>query len=214
MLVGLFVVGLIVIITACRDLLRHRLRSMTRGVAATLVVVLSLGLIWISGWGLEKVGEELTLSGGIEQLRSLGEESAIGRAAYLQDARADSMTDVIRILPLRIGYFMFAPTIWMAKTPLDLLGVIDGMFYVVLVWCLFRSRKYIWGNILARNILFIVLVIVTIFAMATSNYGTAIRHRAKVAPVLISLLVLSPLSRHRRIDFKSDGVSDGNNTEG
>jgi hypothetical protein len=214
MLGGLLAVGFIVMVMVCRHLLRNQARSLVRAVVATLAVSLSIVLIWISGWGLEKVGNELTLSVGIERIRDLGEESAIGRAAYLQNVKIDSVTDAVWILPQRVGYFLFAPTIWMVQTSLDLLGVIDGLFYVVLAWCLFLSRRYIWENVLARYLLVIALVVLTIFAMATSNYGTAIRHRAKIAPILISLIVITPITRYRRNDLRYSRVNYGNSAQG
>ena len=115
------------------------------------------------------------------------EVAARDRAVYLQGMKMYTMFDVFWQTPIRVIYFLFTPFPWMIKQFIDLFGLVDALLYVWLVVCLWKLRRFVFQNSNAKVLGLFILAGITVFAIATSNYGTALRHRAKFAPLLIAL---------------------------
>jgi hypothetical protein len=119
---------------------------------------------------------------------SLGQHQvnvAEGRTAYLADLTTQSITDVVWQTPIRVIYFLFAPFPWMVRETVDIFGFVDALLYAGLVLLMLINWKNILGNPPARVAVLFLAVGLFVFALGTSNYGTAIRHRAKFAPLMI-----------------------------
>ncbi|HUR60848.1 MAG TPA: glycosyltransferase family 39 protein [Candidatus Thermoplasmatota archaeon] len=150
-------------------------------VGASFVVIAVALTIALTGAGLEKLQ---LLDKGLDDLQ---EGKARDRAAYLSGVTLQKPTDFIWQPPLRLAHFFFAPFPWQIQNMLDVLGALDAMFYLYLAYTIVSAKSGLRRNSVALLISVLVLVTVLAFSMATSNYGAAIRHRAKFAFLLLAI---------------------------
>jgi len=138
---------------------------------------------------------------------SLGQQQvnvAVGRAAYLTDLTMQSTMDVVWQTPIRIVYFLFTPFPWMVREAADIFGFVDALLYTGLALLILRNWKNIRGNSLARVAVLFLAVGLIVFALGTSNYGTAIRHRAKFAPLLIVVAAVALVAQKQGPGIKAE----------
>lgn len=118
---------------------------------------------------------------------------AQGGAAYLTGLSVNSPVDILWQAPIRVAYFLFSPFPWDIRSPSHIFGLVDALLYLTLTILLFRFRKELMANPAVMIVLGILLALALVYAYGTSNFGTAMRHRAKfyvaivlvVAPVLL-----------------------------
>lgn len=113
--------------------------------------------------------------------------SSRDRAAYLTDLVPKNRFDILLQTPIRVGYLFFAPFPVHIKNSVDVAGFLDAMLYLFLFVLFFRG---IWmlgkrNKIYPFLFLFILGLFSVPFAWGTSNYGTGLRHRQKIAFLLI-----------------------------
>ena len=101
--------------------------------------------------------------------------------------------------PIRIVYFVFSPFPWNIKNFNQLIGLLDSLLYMIIVFLAWRNRKYIWEDHALRAILLILSSYIFVFGLSVGNFGTAIRHRSK----FVFLLLLLIASKIPQISFKS-----------
>ncbi|WP_310377794.1 hypothetical protein [Flavobacterium sp.] len=125
-----------------------------------------------------------------EKYQSNSEE---GGSTYLKNYKISSAVDFITLVPLKLIYFIFSPMPYDVRGIGDLTAIlIDSSFYYFLIYKTIRSRKLICNNFfrIFPKIFFILFLIVSLgFAIGTENTGTAMRHRAKIFPALIMVVV-------------------------
>ena len=167
------------------------IRDNLRPLVLFVVMAATLGVLQFSlrtGVGLEKLSG-LLHEFDIDTIASWQAYAARGRGAYLSGVEMDVWLDLAWNLPLRVVYFLGSPFIWMVSQFRDLLGLLDALviLYMALRITLdIRQRRFLTiGAYLALAL--VVAGIVAVFALGTSNYGTAFRHRAKVFPWLLLL---------------------------
>lgn len=137
---------------------------------------------------------------------SLGEglqTAARSRAAYLENLTISSPLDVLWQLPIRMVYFLLTPFPWMWSAFVDAFGVLDLSVYLVMLVICYRGRR-VWMN--SRELSSILLCFVTcvaVFSFGTSNYGTAIRHRAKFMPMLAIVAVVTWTRRQQEFAYRA-----------
>lgn len=189
---GMFVFGSTFGITLKR-LLVGRLR-IPAFVTVFLIVAAAVagGIAMGQSFRLSSIGNIMNVD--VEVVASMAQSRAEGEAAYLEDVYPTSLLDVTWQAPLRIGYFLFSPLPWHIGSVSHALALVDVAFYVVTFWGLWRSRFFIRNNRGALAALFLLAVSMSAFAVVTSNFGTAMRHRAKFLPVLAALWA-APLIR-------------------
>lgn len=114
---------------------------------------------------------------------------AEGGAAYLVGFTPSSILDILLQSPVRMVYFLLAPFPWMISSPGQILGLIDALLYLVLVFYSIRGLKYLkkYNNPAFWAIILMLLIIIGTFAWGVSNFGTAIRHRQKIVPLIIAV---------------------------
>jgi hypothetical protein len=157
---------------------------------AILPYALTVTFIVSTGMGLEKLRGGLT-EFGAESIGAAQERAAVSRAAYLQGMPIRSPIDVVWQLPIRAAYFLFAPFPWMVHSATDIIGFMDGACYLMLCFLIFRRRSELRRYPTSRFYLAILCGAITVFALGTSNYGTALRHRAKLVPLIFVLYTLT-----------------------
>lgn len=120
-----------------------------------------------------------------------------GGSAYLQGYEINSLRDVALYAPLKLIYFFFSPAPWDIRNINDVIALLlDALIYSYFFIQLFKKVRNIdWRepkNQLFISLLFAVLITGLIFALGTSNAGTALRHRYKILVVII-LAVFVPI---------------------
>jgi hypothetical protein len=123
-----------------------------------------------------------------EYLRGSLSYATRGRAAYLVNLMPSSMLDVFLQTPIRVVYLLFAPFPWDVRTTGDVVAAIDALLYLALILEILRvMRRRQWkGPIWLASLAILCLFLVT-FAWGTSNFGTGVRHRHKIAWLLVVL---------------------------
>ena len=123
----------------------------------------------------------------LEHLQAYVADRRFGRTHYLEGFVPESYLDLVWHTPVRLLFFMFTPFPWMIDTIGDLLVMLDVLVYITLLYYSFKGLKKIFKfrKIETICLVFIVFSIATMYSWGTVNYGTAWRHRAKLAPFLI-----------------------------
>ena len=110
-----------------------------------------------------------------------------GPAAYPSWIMAENITEYISLLVPKLFYFLFSPFPWDVTKLKHLLGMLDGVFYLILCISIFSYRKYIKSNPRALILLLFLIFLSLIFTVAVGNFGTGLRHRSKLVPIIIIL---------------------------
>jgi hypothetical protein len=129
----------------------------------------------------------------IDSYQSSSEASEEAGSTYLKNYEISSVFDFIIIIPIRLIYFIFSPMPYDVRGIGDISAIIiDSSFFYFLFFKIIRNRKFIKNNYfrIFPKIFFILFLLVSIvFSIGTGNAGTAMRHRAKIYPALIMVLV-------------------------
>lgn len=183
---------------------RGRVKVYAVNMVAALVLVGAIYVVNETGYGLGKFGG--SLDEALEQFEQQEQSGTLGGAAYPEWMRVrGGLSDAWKI-PVRFVTFLFSPLIpFMVRSGGHLLGVVDAALYLYLFWLLYRH----WGAI-RRNrpvvvLLVVLLALCLVYALGVSNFGTAIRHRAKMSPILLILAAGLPAlfgRRRRWLDTK------------
>ena len=116
-----------------------------------------------------------------------------GGSNYLTNYKINTIFDFITLVPLKIIYFIFSPMPYDIRGVGDLVAiVIDSSFYYFLLYKIIRGRKHMTDtyNKIFPKIFFTLFLIVSLgFALGTQNTGTAMRHRSKIFPALLMVVV-------------------------
>ena len=113
----------------------------------------------------------------------------INDAAFPEWTIPKTSFEFIYKAPIRIIYFLFSPFPWEVDKISHILGLIDGIFYLILFILIIKNFKPIWNNKILRIIFIILLSYLLIYGLSTGNFGTGIRHRTKFI-FLVILIVL------------------------
>ena len=103
-----------------------------------------------------------------------------GSAAYPYFFVTESVSEFLLLLPLKIVYFLFSPFLWDINKPIHILGYIDGLLISFATLIMLININKILKNRSNRIIIFSLIFIVLTYAIVTSNFGTALRHRSKI----------------------------------
>ena len=176
--------------------LRVSLQSVTirdnlRPLALLVVIATAIGVLQFSlrtGVGLEKVWG-IIRDFDIDFIAIWQASTARGRGAYLSGVAIETWFDLIWNIPLRVLFFLGSPFIWMVSQFRDVLGLLDALAFLYVAFRITRDimKRRLLTNDVYLSVLLVVAGIVVLFALATSNYGTAFRHRAKIFPWLLLL---------------------------
>lgn len=169
-----------------------RPRMVTVAAAVAIAAVL-VAVALQTGAGIDKF-RKIIDEGSTQQLGSYGAE---GGSRYLEEVSISGWGDVVAQAPLRTAYFLFGPFPWTIRSPHHVIGAVDAAFYIVAVLLVLRKRREIWARPDGRAVLIVSIILSVVYAMGTANFGTAIRHRVKEAPILLALAMLERVPRTR-----------------
>lgn len=211
MIVGAVMFLLIIWLDAIRRVARELLlRGRVNLKSAVLAVLIGFGLasFFLGGVNVPKLGA-FDQAINIEHLLHKIEERTIGSdrtegASYPQWAKPSTPIELIYKGPIRVVYFIFSPFPWDIRKATQLIGLLDSLLYMTLVYLIWRNRKAIWEDRASRSILLVLIVYLLVFGLVIGNYGTAIRHRSKFVGALIVLAAptLSKIIFSRKKDNK------------
>jgi len=151
-----------------------------------IFLVAFLFFIGTQDFNFNKIGK-LSSVFNIELLQDRLTRRQTGSAQY-PDYLNFTAGDAVVKIPIRVMYFLFSPTPFDIKSFKDAFGLFDALIYLVFMALLFKNRKLILSRPELRVVLYIFFILVISFTMGTANYGTGIRHRAKIAALLIILI--------------------------
>lgn len=193
MFVGAVFFLLYVALRAVRRLFFYLSRSRLQFSSFVLIFSVSFSLLYYVGSGvsLPKLGtfqQAINTERIIDIVESRTEGSGGKLGASFPDwTQPSTDADMLVKTPLRMAYFTFSPFPWDVRLPSHLIGMFDGIFYLLLFFLIWRNRRAIWASPATRVILLIVIGYILVFSLGTGNFGTGIRHRAKFVAVLIIL---------------------------
>ena len=150
------------------------------------LVVLALYIMNETGIGTNKIGGSFDKS--IEMLQKREQYDVQGGSHYPEWMRlSGSSIDILKI-PIRYITFLFSPLIpWLVRSIWHTIGLLDAFLYLYMFYLIFSNRKIFKFNETAKAIFIMILLTALVFSLGVTNVGSAIRHRAKISPLLIVL---------------------------
>jgi len=162
------------------------------------------------------------VEGFIKYVSSSNGYNSNGNSSYLiWTVNVAGLPQIILYTPLRMLYFIFGPMVWDVRRAEDALAVVcDSTIFLYLAYMLLKIRRR-YGKkkselkmIMPERWMFLVIGVFTIvifsvpFAWGTITYGTAIRHRNCLLPLVCILIGICRdflYSRHT-YDFGNEDV--------
>lgn len=181
-----------------RDLtLRTTGASRVEFVSTTLLVSITLPLFvygFVAGIDINKVGD---LQGLVQPETFTERATQVARARMSGGARYPALLSVhgasdvvIKTVPRSI-YLLFSPFPWDVRKAVHAVAMVDSLIYMLMLFYIFREWDTIRINGLHRIILVLIPIIIA-FSIGSSNFGAAMRHRAKIAPLIICIFPIFP----------------------
>jgi len=153
---------------------------------SVVLVVSTLYLMNETGIGTNKIGGSFDKS--IELLQKREQYDVHGGSHYPEWMRLSGDGGDLLKIPIRYVTFLFSPLMpWLVRSVWHSVGLIDAVLYFWMLYVIRKHRKIFKFNETAKAIFIMVLLTVLVFSLGVTNVGTAIRHRAKLAPLLIVL---------------------------
>ena len=109
----------------------------------------------------------------------------IGDAAYPTWVVAENAMQFFLLLVPKLSYFLFSPFPWDISKFKHVIGLLDGVVYIMLFLSIYSHRKYIKSNPQALLLFVFVIFLSLVFSIAVGNFGTGLRHRSKILPIII-----------------------------
>lgn len=165
---------------------------------AVLMLIVVIYAANATGFGLDEFGG--SLEGALAEFEMKELRGTEGASAFPEWMRVrGGLSDAWKV-PVRLVALVFAPLLpFMVRSAYHLLGLFDAALYLFLCWNIYRN----WGTIKENRAVVMLLVVLVmlflVYALGVSNFGTAIRHRAKMAPIL--LILAAGLPELRRLMY-------------
>ena len=128
--------------------------------------------------------------------------STKGEASFPKWTVSRSFSELIYKVPVRSIYFTFSPFPWDIKKKIHIIGFLDGLLYLYLVYLIYCNREIIWKDPALRTILIILVFYLILFGIGVGNFGTGVRHRSKL--VIMFILLAAPLIKRLVLSKKYD----------
>ena len=115
-------------------------------------------------------------------------------------------------MPLKLVYFIFSPMPYDVRGLGDIAAILfNSSFFYYLVYTIVRSRKYIQKNVLKiypKIFIFLVLIVSLGFAFGTENSAIAMRHRTKIFPALLMVVIFIESIKQNGFSIWNDNKND------
>ena len=184
--------------------INSRKKDLSRIFSALVLILLLLLLIvfWFYDIRLPKLG---TIESAIDPYRWMSEmrHRTFGSSSYPEFLVPKEGVDLLWTAPVRLIYFLFSPFIWDISSKTHLLGVVDGLFYMYLIFYIIKNKSRLFKIKGAKIFFIFIFIFIFIFSIGTGNSGTAIRHRAKFLPLILALFSKTVLFSRVKKKYKS-----------
>lgn len=163
--------------------------------AVKIIFVLSVVVVFMGSplWN-EVMGRFSRIDSAAALVNSATSNTTVGNTDYISSP--NSSFGIVAQTPIRLFYFMVSPLIWQVRSFGTMIAmVLDGIPRLYLVYSVYKNWKDREAMSNRNRAIFIGLVIIVlcshlIFSWGTNNYGTAMRHRLKVFPAEIILMII------------------------
>jgi len=156
-------------------------------IVLVFVGILLILVMFTTGIGLNKIIGLLNAENFEEALITTQLNYQSGRSAFPSFLTPNSVEGIIVLSPIRLLYFVFSPFIWDISAAGDIFGLIDALILIYIFLNIFKFKKYKQYKNNVVTLTFFILIVLLATSLGVNNIGTAIRHRAKFIPILISL---------------------------
>jgi hypothetical protein len=166
-------------------------------VSTTLLVGITLPLLiygLLTGIDINKVGDlrQLAEPGTLaERATQVAQARMRGGARYPSFLSVQGPSDLVLKTVPRTIYFLFSPFPWDVRKTVHAVAIIDSLVYVLLLYYIFVNWRYIKRDN-AHFMLIVLVPLLLAFSIGSSNFGTAMRHRAKMASLIICIFPVFP----------------------
>ncbi|TLQ39888.1 hypothetical protein FEZ33_09980 [Ruoffia tabacinasalis] len=128
----------------------------------------------------------------IEDIYKVATPYGRGDSAYLVGVEVNSLLDFLIYSPIKSIYFLFSPLPWNWRGFTDIITFLtDSCLYLISIVLFFKEYKQLKTNKPLIVVLFIIILGgAFVFGTGVSNAGTAMRHRQKMSPLFLILLML------------------------
>ena len=160
-----------------------------------LILILgAIGFILFKDTLLEKVG-----GGDIDTIIAANNYTSLKMAGsgYLQSITTTSLGQIVAYLPLFMFYFLYSPTPDMFRGILDIVSfILNSSIYLYFTFYGFYLYKKVKNQLtltekkIIKYLFISALFTIAIFSVGTRNAGTAMRHRDKIAPILLVIFAI------------------------
>ena len=166
-----------------------KLNSLKINISAFLLITLSfipLILFFTNNFSFPYIG-------GIQTLFHLDEfipkinSFMYGTSSYPSFLTINNNYELFTKTIIKIFYFLYSPFIWDIKTTYQIIGLFDGLLYIVLTIYVIKNWKAIWANPATRIFVLLLISYIIIYGISVGNFGSGIRHRSKFVVILIVL---------------------------
>ena len=106
----------------------------------TILAVIILQFFFLNKIYIPKIGyfKDLNLGFVLSELSA----RMIGDASYGEWANINSLSELIFKVPIRVLYFLFfSPFPWHVTKPAHIIGMMDGLLYLMIFYLIFRNLK-------------------------------------------------------------------------
>jgi 4-amino-4-deoxy-L-arabinose transferase-like glycosyltransferase len=160
-----------------------------------IIVILGLSTILVGkliNYQIVFSGYPLTVIFNVDFIRGAieGKYTNISRTLFLVGMLPYNYFDILWQTPVRIFFFLLSPFPWAIKEFSDLFFFSDVILYSFLIILFFPGLKRLLSQgryLVAAATFALCISLLVLHAWGTTSYGTAWRHRQKMAPYLVPI---------------------------
>ncbi len=171
--------------------------NLSRNTVASVIFMLAIGLTASSY--MELFADKLDKYDSIDDIVDVTNQVQTGGSDYLMWISTDSVVMSLLFAPLKMFYFLFSPLPTEWRGIRDIFAfLIDAAIYMSLCYAAWRysATSNVTRNI-KKYLIAALLTVTFIFAYGTTNGGTAMRHRAKILPLVVMIFAVSTIKTKR-----------------
>ncbi len=193
MIIGLLVFIIIIFLQNVKNLFynMYNFKIDIKSFKIILTLTIIISFIYISDITFPKIGSLTDFDAKIERILDQINNVNKGSAKYPEWLVPKTTVEIFYTAPFRMIYFVFSPFPWDVNQAIHLIGMIDGILYMLLAYLIFCNRKNILSDPSLRIIFLLLITYIFIYGIGVGNFGTGIRHRSKF--VVMFILLAAPL---------------------
>lgn len=111
-----------------------------------------------------------------------------GGSSYLTSLKVETPVEFLFAGPVKAGYLIYSPMPWLIRGGMDILTFcLDSTFWIYTTYLFFKNYRQVESRY--RILVLCILLGGFVYGMGTLNTGTAIRHRNKLMPLTLVLMI-------------------------